>query len=155
MGRTTTPHSARRPSLLLWTVAFCVWVLFIWGHSLVPGPQSTLESDAAVSYLDTLFVALGITDTRLMTLVVRKGAHVLEYAVLGFLTRGTLVARREERGRAVMPVGILAALVPVVDECIQLVVPGRSGMVQDVLIDLAGMCLGALVGLGISRLRRR
>ena len=100
-------------------------------------------------------MALGISDTQLMTLVVRKGAHVLEYAVLGFLTRGTLVARREERGRAVMPVGLLAALVPVVDECIQLVVPGRSGMVQDVLIDLAGMCLGVLVGMGVSRLRRR
>lgn len=154
MGRETPPDSARR-SNLLWTVAFCVWVLFIWGHSLVPGAQSSLESDTAVSFLGAVFDALGVTDARLMTLIVRKGAHVLEYAVLGFLARGMLLARHRERGGAVMPAGLLVALAPVVDECIQLFVPGRSGRVEDVLIDLAGVSVGVLAGMAASRLRRR
>ena len=155
MGRETPPDSARRSSLLLWTVAFCVWVLFIWGHSLVPGAQSSLESDTAVSFLGAVFDAFGVTDAHLMTLIVRKGAHVLEYAVLGLLARGMLLSRHRERGGAVMPVGLLVALIPVVDECIQRFVPGRSGRIGDVLIDLAGVCVGVLAGIAASRLRRR
>lgn len=98
---------------------------------------------------------MGVTDARLMTLIVRKGAHVLEYAVLGLLARGMLLARHRERGGAVMPAGLLVALVPVVDECIQLFVPGRSGRVEDVLIDLAGVSVGVFAGMAASRLRRR
>lgn len=150
--RQADPDSARRSSLLLWAVAFFLWVAFIWGHSLIQGPQSTLESDAVVSVFDSLFCALGICDPEVMTMVVRKGAHVMEYAVLGFLARGMLCARLAERGRPILPAGLLVALVPALDECLQLFVPGRSGTLSDVCIDLLGVCLGAFLGWLWSRL---
>lgn len=145
--------SARRPARGRWAVALLCWVAVIWGHSLLAGPESSAESGLVVALLRPLFEALGITDASLMSLVVRKCAHFSEYAVLGVLARGYLGARRRETGAAALPAGLLAALVPVVDETIQLGVPGRSGQPTDVLIDLAGLATGALLAALVARAR--
>ncbi len=147
--------SARRPTLVRWAAALGCWVAFIWGHSLIQGPQSSLESGMVVALLRPLFEALGVTDAGLMTLIVRKGAHFSEYAVLGVLACGLFHARLVERGRPPFPAAFLVALVPVLDECLQLLVPGRTGQPTDVLIDLAGLCCGALLGVIWRALRRR
>ena len=152
MTQPTTHDSARRPTYLRWVVAFACWLFVIWGHSLVQGPQSTMESDLVVSVLRPLFEAAGVGDPAAMSLVVRKAAHFLEYAVLGVLGRGMLHARRLERGSSPFPAALMVPLVAVVDECLQLFVPGRSGAVSDVCIDLLGVCLGAFLGWLWSRL---
>ena len=137
--------SARRFTLSRWAVAFCCWTLLIWGHSLVQGPQSSAESGMVVDLVRPLFEALGVSDVDLMTLVVRKGAHFSEYAVLGVLAFGLFRERLRERGMPPFPTACLVALVPVSDECLQMFVPGRSGQPTDVLIDLAGICAGVLL----------
>lgn len=137
--------SARRPTLGRWATALLCWVAFIWGHSLVQGPQSALESGFVVSLVMPALEALGVRDVDLVTLVVRKGAHFSEYAVLGVLAFGLFRARLRERGMPPFPTACLVALVPVADECLQLFVPGRSGQPTDVLIDLAGICAGVLL----------
>lgn len=147
--------SARRSSLTWWAVAFCCWIAFIWGHSLIQGPQSSLESGFVVSMLSPLFEAVGILDVDFMTLIVRKGAHFTEYAILGVLTWGLFRALGRERGRRAFPTALLVALVPILDELLQLFVPGRSGRLTDVLIDLSGICFGALVACALSWLRKR
>ena len=151
--------SARRSAFWRWAVALCCWVLFIWGHSLIQGPQSSLESGMVVSLVRPLFEALGVTDVDLMSLIVRKGAHFSEYAVLGVLARCLYGALRSERASFMTnyPVTfvIIVGMVPVVDECLQLFVPGRSGQPTDVLIDLAGLATGALLAWLAGRLRRR
>ena len=91
--------SARRPASVRWAVAFACWVAVIWGHSLVQGPQSSLESGLVVSIVRPLFEVLGVTDVDLMSLVVRKLAHFSEYALLGVLTCGLFRARRRELRR--------------------------------------------------------
>ena len=146
--------SARR-STLRWAVAFGLWVAFVWGHSLIQGSASSLESGMVVSLLRPLFEAAGVTDVDLMTLVVRKCAHFSEYAVLGVLAHGLFRARRRETGERPLSVVLLAVLVPVADECLQLFVPGRSGQPTDVLIDLAGLAAGALLALLVLRARVR
>ena len=150
--------SARRPSLR-WAVALCCWVAFIWGHSLIQGPQSSLESGMVVALVRPVFEALGVTDVNIMTLIVRKGAHFSEYAVLGVLARCLYGALRSERASFMTnyPVTfvIIVGMVPVVDECLQLFVPGRSGQPTDVLIDLAGLATGALLAWLAGRLRGR
>ena len=147
--------SARRPASVRWAVAFACWVAVIWGHSLVQGPQSSLESGLVVSIVRPLFEALGVTDVDLMSLVVRKLAHFSEYAVLGVLARGLFASLRRERGTRPWPMALLVALVPVADECVQLFVPGRSGQPADVLIDLSGLACGALLARVVARARRR
>lgn len=148
------PHcdSARRSSRR-WAVALACWVAFIWCHSLVQGPQSSLESGMVVALLRPLFEAVGVTDASLMSLVVRKCAHFSEYAVLGVLACGLFRARGREMGRRALPAALIVALVPVVDECIQLGVPGRSGQPTDVIIDLSGLLVGSIASSVVSRLR--
>lgn len=144
----------RRRATLLWGVATLLWVAFVWGHSLVQGPQSSIESGAVVELVRPVFHAVGVTEVDVMTLIVRKGAHFSEYAVLGVLASGLLRALRAERGVRELPLGLAFALVPVADECLQLLVPGRSGRATDVLIDLSGMLFGALVSWLVRRLSR-
>ena len=145
--------SARRS--IWWAAAFACWIAFVWGHSLIQGPQSSLESGMVVTLLRPLFEVVGVKDVDLMAFLVRKAAHFSEYAILGVLARGLFGSLHAERSVRPLPVGLLVALVPVVDECIQLFVPGRSGRVEDVLIDLAGVSVGVLAGMAASRLRRR
>ena len=154
-GTARPDDSARRPTWTRWAVACACWVAFVWGHSLIQGPESSLESGMVVALLRPAFEALGILDADLMSLIVRKCAHFSEYAVLGVLTCCCVRARRRETGRLPLPAGLLAALVPVVDECIQLGVPGRTGQPADVLIDLAGLVTGALLAALVARVRAR
>ena len=144
---------ARRPTIA-WGAALVCWVAFIWGHSLVPGPQSTGESDAVAALLSTVLPFVGDLDPDVVTLVIRKGAHLSEYAVLGVLLCGLVLSRRRVRLAPLVVLAALVALVPFVDEGIQLHVPGRSGQLSDVLIDLTGMALGFSVFLLAARLRR-
>ena len=146
-----TPRDSARRSWKPWAVAFGCWVLFIWGHSLVQGPASSLESGRVVALLRPIFEAVGVTDHDLMSLIVRKCAHFSEYAVLGVIARGLFSRLASERGVPAW-VGVLAvAAVPVCDECLQLFVPGRTGLPTDVLIDLSGAVTGALLAWAFSR----
>ena len=148
--------TGRRFSVWPW-VLLVAWVAVIWGHSLMSGPVSGAESSFVVSLARPLFEALGVRDVNLMGHVVRKLAHFSEYALLGLLT-GLLRARLNHAAapRAAVVASVLwPVLAPVVDECIQRFVPGRSGQPTDVLIDLSGVLLGTLVALAVARASAR
>lgn len=79
-------------------------------------------------------------------LVVRKAAHVTEFAVLGGLlmnawARGRQQARVREAGLAALCGLLYAAL----DEFHQMFVPERGPAVTDVLIDFSGVMIGVLL----------
>ena len=73
-----------------------------------------------------------------LSFVVRKGAHFSEYFVLGLLV--LYAVRRTLRSLMSMALTLCAiwATVPGIDETIQRFVPGRAGMVRDVMIDMGG-----------------
>ena len=108
--------------LTLWLPVFA-WAAVIFAFSSIP----------------SLSTGLGTWDT-----VLRKGAHVAEYAILGALIYRAL--GREALGLAV---GIAYA---VTDEFHQRFVLGRHASPIDVAIDAVGLALGMLVWL---RLRER
>jgi VanZ family protein len=86
----------------------------------------------AFSSIPALGTGLGTWD-----LVLRKCAHVTEYAILGVL----LVRAAGRPGAAV----VLGALYAVSDEVHQHFVRGRHGAWYDVAIDTVGVTLGVLV----------
>ena len=108
--------------LSLWLPVF-VWAAVIFAFSSIP----------------SLSTGLGTWDT-----VLRKGAHVTEYAILG-----ALLYRALGREALALAAGIAYAAT---DELHQRFVHGRHSSPVDVAIDAVGLALGMLVWL---RLRER
>lgn len=146
------PSSVRRRRL--WALALVAWVAFIWGHSLTAGPESSAESGFFVGLLRPAFLAVGVTSADTMSFVVRKCAHFAEYAVLGLLVVKNVRLWWATLRRRATSMLLAAAAVPFVDEWIQLSVPGRAGMLRDVLLDLSGLGTGLLLAWASHRLFR-
>ena len=108
--------------LTLWLPVFA-WAAVIFAFSSIP----------------SLSTGLGTWDT-----VLRKGAHITEYAILG-----ALLYRALGREALALAVGIAYAAT---DEFHQRFVHGRHSSPVDVAIDAVGLALGMLVWL---RLRER
>jgi len=89
---------------------------------------------------------------------VRKTAHAVEYAILGFLiwrvvqSAPALASHRPARHFRLAL--LLAALYAVTDETHQIFVPGRDAAVRDVLLDTCGAGLGLAVTWCALRLRK-
>jgi VanZ family protein len=107
--------------VLLW-LPVVVWAAVIFAFSSIPSLSS----------------GLGSWDT-----VLRKGAHVTEYAVLGALLLRAL-------GRA-MPTFLAGVAYAGTDELHQHFVAGRHASPLDVGIDAAGIALGVLVWRRVAR----
>lgn len=121
-----------------------LFLLFIFGNSLQDGAVSGLRSGRAVrilqSFVDWVHFPLTVSE-----LVIRKLAHFLEYFGLGLLLGLNVRAVTPNWwARIFMPL-FFGLLVPVLDEGLQLLIPGRSGEVRDVLIDFSGVLVGLLV----------
>jgi VanZ family protein len=113
---------ARSRALTVW-LPVVVWAAVIFTFSSIPSLAS----------------GLGTWDT-----VLRKGAHITEYAILGFL-----LYRALEREASALAAGIAYAAT---DELHQHFVSGRHASPIDVAIDAVGISVGMLVWL---RLRPR
>jgi VanZ family protein len=80
----------------------------------------------------------------LLTMVLRKSAHVFEYAVLAFLACRWLQFSFPVSGPTLAAGGtVFAGICASVDEWHQASVSSRSGLIWDVLVDLAGAAIGA------------
>lgn len=106
------------------------------------GETSTKLSDAVVFRLPDWLAWL---DLHTLTVLVRKSAHFCEYALLALLVclafyyGGQLLWRNA--GNILCPCLLWA----VSDEFLQTFIEGRTGLVQDVLIDFGGILTGCLV----------
>lgn len=124
-------------------VLTALWLLFVWGHSLLPASVSREESHHWLVLLQTWLPWL--TDH-----LIRKAAHFTEFAVLGALLFGAAGVRH---GLWLPPCfGLLAALA---DETVQLFALGRAGMVEDVWLDFAGFLTGWILIALISLIRKK
>jgi len=84
--------------------------------------------------------------------LLRKAAHVTEYAVLAALWWRALARSGARPGRAAWLTLLIGVTVAAVDEAHQSLLPSRTGSVRDVFIDTAGVALAlALARLGWRR----
>lgn len=133
------------------------WMLVIFWFSAQVADDSQEMSDFFVRLLDALF-SLEIMKNEIIqdmtSFLVRKAAHMSEYAVLAILLGLTI---REYKKEPWLLLALTAtAAYAATDEFHQLFVPGRSGQFKDVLIDTAGGALGlGLLALILYLQRRR
>ncbi|MBQ8382295.1 MAG: VanZ family protein [Clostridia bacterium] len=154
--------NAKRIILLLLTLG---WMLTIFLFSAKPASESMQQSDGIVERLVRIFVpdfdSLSAEQqdsiTHTLSMVVRKGAHMAEYAVLAILLYA-LLSSWNASGRAFLCIVYAwggATLYAVTDELHQRFVPGRSGKPIDVLIDSVGALAGVAIAVGVLFLVNR
>lgn len=136
-------------------LAVFLWVLFIWGHSLVQGWASQAESGVFVTLVRPFLEAIGVRDPTTQSFIVRKCGHFSEYLVLGLLVYHAARPDWSHMTTHLAVMLLFIVCVPSLDETIQRFVPGRSSAVRDVFIDLAGAATGLLIATLLSRHRAK
>ena len=128
---------------LLRFIPAAVIMIVIFLFSAQTGTESTAVSDGFIS------AAAGEekVGNELITVIVRKIAHFLEYAALGaaiyFGMRG--VGTDKKQGWRIILSALSGGLYAVSDEIHQYFVPGRACMVIDMFIDACGAACGAVL----------
>jgi VanZ family protein len=132
---------------------------FIFYMSSINGVVSNKQSFAVVKTVRSESKAASqnkpqkSTIDKRINLFVRKNAHAFEYLILSILTANALLINKI-KGKASLPIIMFVCLFyAVLDEFHQSFIPGRTAMVNDILIDFAGCLIGILIYfLGLRRL---
>lgn len=120
-------------------------IAFAFIHSSMNADESGEESAVTMGFLQQIIDALGIK-FELTDHIVRKLAHFAEYSAIGIMLMNTAYAFNKSRPYVFYPHILFAGLfTAVIDEAIQLNVPGRAGMITDVLLDFSGVVTGTVV----------
>lgn len=143
------PTPGLRTFLKYW-LPVLIWMAMIFGVSTDVG-SSRNTSRFIGPFLHWLIPGIQDSSVELVQRIVRKGAHMTEYAILTALVwracRKPQAGNRRPwiRRHAFIAFGVAVAFASS-DEWHQTWVPSREGQVSDVLIDSAGAALG-LIGL--------
>lgn len=112
-----------------------IWMLFIFIMSSFDATESSNQSNFIVNIISNI---LSINNTELLSIIIRKLAHFTEYLVLGILTYNLIKNYKKKLIIAI----IICIIYAISDEMHQILVPGRSCELTDVLIDSLGAIFG-------------
>lgn len=139
------------------TLACLIGVLFLYTLIFSMSAQDGETSGGLSGKLTALLIPAGSPAFDVGETVIRKLAHMTEFALLCLFWNGTLLfglPAWNPAARDRLTLG-LCAVSACADEIHQLFVPGRSGQVTDVLIDIAGAALMLCLILLVRRMRNR
>ncbi len=134
----------------LYMIPVIIWMIFIFYMSGKTGQESSGQSGKISLFITNLLEKVRQDSPQemqnlqdVLELVIRKAAHMTEYAILFLLSYLAMVkismiqSRFYNRSIAVL----ISLLYACSDEMHQLLVPGRSGRMIDVGIDMAGVLI--------------
>lgn len=114
--------------------------IFLFSHST--GDESTKQSGIIVTLLSYLPIEIDEKNINIITIIVRKCAHMTEYFLLTLsLIRYFYSVKLKN---IYLRSGIVSFLYACSDEFHQTFVPGRAGLFSDVLIDSVGIVLALI-----------
>ena len=128
---------AKKKELIISWMLLVIWMIFIFIMSSFNG---NISSNQSGSIADLIYNLFNISDTEKVSLIVRKCAHVSEFFILGILVIN-LISKYNVKYSYLISF-IVCVLYASSDEFHQLFVPGRSGQVTDIFIDMIGVVLG-------------
>ena len=151
------PVSRKRSFLKYW-LPVLIWMAVIYTASA--DSKSVQHSRIIAPLLRWLFPGISEETIGLDVLILRKCAHVTEYAVLALLLwRALRKPRRLDARPWSWPLAggcvLLVAAYASTDEIHQIFVPGRQAAVHDVVIDTIGGSLGLLALWVVGHWRKR
>ncbi len=134
----------------------------IFYFSAQPGPESSRQSrrvaEAAARVLVDGFEGLPAKDQAAhiarIHFPVRKAAHFLLFAALGFLLMLALSRHPLPRARRILLTALACVIYAVLDEAHQALVPERSFTLLDILLDTGGSLLGMALSFLVPSARR-
>lgn len=135
-------------------------MVIIFLFSAMPGPESTSASDLVVKPIlkaveEVSKHPVEIAVAELVTVLTRKTAHFVEYAILGMLALNA-VYKKDRKYLSLWAFSqLIASLYAISDELHQMFIDERSAAVLDVCIDSSGALLGIIIVLLIISLRRK
>lgn len=134
----------------LYMIPVIIWMIFIFYMSGKTGQESSGQSGKISLFITNLLEKVRQDPAQemqnlqdILELLIRKAAHMTEYAILFLLSYLAMVkismsqSRFYNRSIAVL----ISLLYACSDEMHQLLVPGRSGRMIDVGIDMAGVLI--------------
>ena len=123
--------SKNKISLLL----VILWMIFIFVMSSFDASSSSNQSNFIV---DIITGIINIKDIGLLSLIIRKLAHFIEYFILGILVIN-FITRYDKK---IIIAILLCIIYATSDEIHQIFVPGRSCQITDIMIDSLGSIMG-------------
>ena len=128
---------------LILTVLLTVFVVaitvFIFANSMADGESSTNFSNRIIDW----FFLRKLLDNEIVQLVVRKAAHMIEFAALGSFVMGLSLHLHQNYRKSFYGYSFFYVLsVAVIDEHIQNFSSGRTSATSDVLLDFLGAVIG-------------
>lgn len=131
--------------LFLFVAGIAITIDFIFHNSMENGIVSYARSDAYIGITNYYAAQFGLPP--MDSNFIRKAAHFLEYALLGFLLMLCLRVCTPRCFRHISWPLLLVLVIADADEMLQLNVADRACLLSDVWIDFAGGFTGILAGL--------
>lgn len=132
--------------IILFALLALLAVGFIFSNSLDTRDTSNQKSNAIVDEVKPIVDPQDTIPRGTFNHYVRKSAHFLEFAALGFCLMGLSDAISRKRRIPRVPAALLAALlVASTDETLQFFAVERGPGIKDVLIDFFGAVCGLLL----------
>jgi len=146
-------HMKNNCYIWIFTLLTALVIGFIFSNSLRSQVVSDEQSKTVASVVDpTINPQGGVDDYEWLNVLVRKLAHMAEFALLGAVLYGLIYSIYKISAKWFVGMMLFASLaVAVLDETIQYLVPGRTPLVSDILIDFVGAILGIMFGCLLSK----
>ena len=114
-----------------------IWMSIIFIFSSFNSDRSTEQSNIIVNIIANLF---NINNIELLSLIIRKIAHFMEYFILGVLVLNMLRYTNKSITLGI----IICILYALSDELHQILTPGRTFKIYDIIIDSLGSVIAIL-----------
>lgn len=154
MGKRT----GRQWAILIGALALILWLSFVFGNSTLSKQESAEVSSSFMEAIEVVlrpiveWVTGESASYDLLHKIVRKGAHLVEFAALSFIL--TVLLRLfcgTWKTHAIGYVLFISLLFGVADEFLQSFT-GRGTSVRDVMLDFVGALIGVGIGIVIIEL---
>lgn len=116
-------------------ILLILWMIFIFVMSSFNANDSGNQSGIIVSFISSIF---NISDTKLLSLIIRKSAHFTEYFILGILSINYIIKYKKNIKYSYL----MCIIYAISDEIHQIFVSGRSCQITDIFIDSVGAIIG-------------